>query len=328
MATVTKEATTPEWAVKRDGVLANNRKNMDRNAMTPLDQLPLREQAIMQGIWLAYNHTLEDPTRCYVHDRLVIVARRHMALKSPFPQTPVYVDFGAGNGRISKKVIEALSHVADLKSFLVEQSAPALESAWQYFNADTPWAIARIRSGGLVLRSLQKHHPSNQSLTFLQEDITQKTTIPSGSVDLLTCVNVFHHLDYIKLLAATAEINRVLRSGGRFVLVDTHRLPDKGFRKTMVYGAIKRAVNAERMIARAARQGKIYTETQRIGIRQFTQEDAYKAFEDAMTLKEFHDLMSRSALAPSLHTVEELRSPHFLRRLIYPVLNYATGVKK
>lgn len=304
--------TRPLWAIMRDASLANNGKNMDQFALVPPAQLSPRDRSIMRGIWIAYNHTLGDPTRAYILDAVTEPARDH-AFKT-FRLTPDaraeqgYADFGAGNGRITGEVLTKLSQVSRVHAYLVEQSGPALNEAQLHLE---PRAEGNDRL----------------KLTFLQEDVTE-TSIPSDSINIVTAVNVFHHLPYEALMEVTAEMDRVLKPGGRFIIVDTHRLPDSGLRRKIVFNRIRGAVNPDKMIKKGLDQGIAYSDEEIEGIRQFTGEDAFKAFDNAMTSKEFEDMLRRSKLAPSLEQVRELRSPHWLRRHVYPVLNFATGVKK
>lgn len=326
----------PQWAVRRDTLLAGNRKNMDSHALVHPFGMTIRDRSFMDGIWIAYNHTLMNPARAYVWEEVVTTASHHAFQKSRLTPNPraeqVYADLGAGNGRISEKVLDRITPYTRIHGYLVDQSAPALSSAWIHFSHDkgantllssepatTERPLSPLRGPGGALK-----------LTFLQEDVTG-TSIPDGSVDIATMVNVFHHLDYSHSLVALEEVNRMLKEGGRFIFVDTHRLPEPVGIGRVIRAVrewrIRKAVDADVMIKSDAKRGINRSLEVQEGMRKFSNEDAPRAFENAMTLPEFDDLLNRSALANSVEQIRILRSPGRILKYLYPSMIFATGVK-
>lgn len=298
-------AEAPRWAVNR--AIAHQPKYMDESSLIPLEQLPKNQQRRQEGVWLAYYFTLSDPRRDYVYGAAVDLVSDHAKdKKGPF----TLVDLGAGNGWNTHKSAQALQRVPNLNPsiILVEQSGTALVNAQEHFR----------RNG----------FPKNRtSVHFLQKDITD-TELPNQSADAVTIVNVWHHLpNWETLMASAKEIDRILKPGGLFVVVDTHPLPESGIRRKIIERSIRRVVNPQKFLQRAQGLGVKLDAEMVEGVENFCKHDALKAFSNALTKDQFEEILRKSALAPSLQKVSELLSPHPFFKLIYPPLNLAHGVK-
>ncbi len=302
MATdILKEA--PQWAVERESNF--HKKHMDEGALIPFELLSPYDQKRQKGRWRAYAYTLDDPKRAYVYGAAVSLVGQHASKYDSY----TLVDLGAGNGQNTVKTATMINTIAPhlvSRFYLVEQSGPALDEAKKLFN----------RNG------------FKSSTQFLQEDITG-TTLSSESMDAVTIVNVWHHLSsWEKLQASAMEIDRILKPGGLFVVVDTRPLPSTGFRRRIIEGKIRGAVSFENFLERAQREGLDLDEAEKAGMKDFCKHDAFKAFENALTKGQFEETLKKSALAPSLQEMGDLRSSHPFFRFVYPSLNIAWGIKK
>lgn len=87
-------------------------------------------------------------------------------------------------------------------------------------------ALPRARVWGLDLvaamlaRGKDRWRRHAGAITPIQGD-SERLPFASGSFDVVTCANSFHH--YPQQGRAVAEMRRVLRPGGRLMLVDGHR---------------------------------------------------------------------------------------------------------
>lgn len=316
MATVRtqeQEGTTPPWTIARTTTYKT--KLMDENPLVPFNQLLPGMQKRQKGRLLAYTYTLDDPKRSYVYGSAVNAVRKHVQGHTG-PYT--VVDLGAGNGRNTIKTATMLHNRTSPDPnhlHLIEQSGAALDEARQYFGRNgfaDPLSINTTRT----------------SIHFYQRDITN-TGLPSQSADAVTCVNVWHHLPtWEKLMASAEEINRLLKPRGLFVIVDTRPLPPLGFKRKKIEAGIKGALNPEQFVVRAKAEGLVVGEDEAAGIADFCREDAFKAFENALTREQFEETLRKSALSPSLVNTANLLSPNLLLRFIYPPMNLAWGIKK
>lgn len=293
----------PVWATTRANTY--RAKQMDESALVPFEHLSVDDQKRQKGRWIAYTFTLDDPKRAYVYGAAVDIVSKHAQGYESYS----LADLGAGNGKNTIKTATALRAINPRVSsaiYLVEQSGAALNEANKLFR----------RSG------------SDHSTKFLQEDITE-TTIPDRSMDAVTIVNVWHHLpSWEKLQASATEIDRILKPGGLFVVVDTRPLPPTGLKRKIIEGKIRGAVRYEDFLDRAAAEGMALDGATILGMKDFCEHDAFKAFENALTKEQFKETLRRSALAPSLKQVTDLRSSHPLLKHIYPPLNLAWGIKR
>lgn len=308
---ITAKPEAPAWARVR--AEAYVKKHMDESALVPFDQLSPDEQRRQQGRWLAYTYTLDDPKRTYVYDAAVMLVA-HYAAKQP--DSFYLADLGAGNGYNTIKTTRALSKRQGALNvvYLVEQAGAALDEARKHFGRN---GFAGAIEG-----------PAPTKLNFVQKDITD-TGLPENLFDAVTCVNVFHHLPtWEKLQDTASEIQRILKPGGLFVVIDTRPLPEKGFKRKIIEGKIRGAVKYERFLERAAKESKNLDEAMKMGIKDFCEHDAFKAFENALAKTEFEEVMRRSALAPSILMVSDLRTSHPFFKLVYPPLNIAWGIKQ
>lgn len=302
----------PLWSISR-AVTTYSAKHMDQDALVPFDQLSPAMQRRQKGRWLAYTYTLEDPKRAYVYQAAVNVVRLH----TQGINEVTVVDLGAGNGRntiktariLDQRVPTGLNHL-----YLIEQSGAALDEARKYFCQNGFPEIVSLRSKTYV--------------HFRQGDIAN-TDLPDQSADAITCVNVFHHAPtWEKLMGITDEIDRILKPGGVFVVVDTRPLPPQGFKRKMIENSIRRAVDPGKFEAKALAEGLNIGQDEKLGIRDFCLEDALKAFENALTKNQFEETLKKSALSESLQEVADLCSSHPILRVIYPPMNFAWGKKR
>lgn len=298
-------AEAPPWAVNR--AIVHQPKYMDESSLIPLEQLPKNQQRRQAGVWLAYYFTLSDPRRDYVYGAAVNLVYDHAKDRN---ESYTLVDLGAGNGWNTHKSVQTLQLIPNLKPniILVEQSGIALVNAQEHFR----------RNG----------FPKNRtSVHFLQKDITD-TELPSQSADAVTIVNVWHHLpNWETLMASAKEIDRILKPGGLFVVVDTRPLPETGLRRKIIESSIRRVVNPQKFLERAQKIGLELDDEMVRGIENFCRHDAFTAFNNALTRAQFEEILKNSALAPSLQRVSDLLSPHPFFKLIYPSLNLAAGIK-
>ena len=101
------------------------------------------------------------------------------------------LDFGCGNGYLSRTLAEMGAHVV-----AQDQSAEMLR-------------LARERSDD------ERH-----AIEFVQSSVTETSTVPDGSIDMV--VSNFVLQDVENLHAALTEARRVMRVGGRLIVVITH----------------------------------------------------------------------------------------------------------
>lgn len=309
---------TPNWAISRANV--HQPKHMDGSSLVPVEQLSPAEQSRMAGVWLAYYYTLRDPKRNYVYGAAVDLVKNH-ALNSTGSYS--ITDLGAGNGWNTFRTAQALHQIPSLTSHLtlVEQSGTALSNAYDYFERN-----------GFPVRFKESNSPAlsdfeGNTARFLQGDVL-KTNLPDQSQDAVTMVNVWHHLrDWSSLIASADEMDRILKPGGIFVVIDTRPLPESGLMKHIIGGSIRKVVNPEKFLDKALKEGVKLDEDMVKGIEDFCRDDALRAFDNALTRNQFQQVVRESALAPSLRKFVDLRSPHPFLRLIYPPLNMAYGIK-
>ncbi|WP_243678999.1 methyltransferase domain-containing protein [Vulcanisaeta distributa] len=77
----------------------------------------------------------------------------------------------------------------------------------------------------IAIEEVRRRFGGYSNVTILNEDATN-TSIPSGSVDLAFMSNVFHDIEDKE--AAAKEVNRILKPGGRLLIIE--------FRKDVVFG--------------------------------------------------------------------------------------------
>lgn len=318
MAKVSPE-TVPAWAILRAGPY--KAKLMDQNPLVPFGELAPDIQRRQHGRWLAYAWTLDNPRRTYIYNRVVETVEMHARERKSY----TLADLGAGNGRntiktammLHKRTSPGTNHL-----YLVEQSGAAIDAACRFFQENGFTALSTDGSQSLTYSTDDLR---STIINFRQEDITN-TTLPP--MDAVTIVNVWHHLPtWEKLMASAGEIDRILKPGGLFVIVDTRALPPSGLMRHIIEGKIRGALKLELFLARAQAEGIQVGENEIAGIRDFCEHDGFKAFENALTKSQFTETLQRSALAPSLQKITDLRSPHPFLRLIYPSLNFAWGIK-
>lgn len=307
-AVVSREA--PVWAIQR--AQSYEAKLMDQSSLIPFEDLSPYDQRRQKGRWLAYTFTLDDPKRTYVYQAAVSLVRQHSQAVNK--NSYHHADLGAGNGHNTIKTARALSErksYGPIVHYLVEQSGAALNEARKYFNLN-----------GF------ENELSQIKTKFIQRDIAD-TDLPDRSMDAVTIVNVWHHLPtWEKLMASAGEIDRILRPGGLFVVIDTRPLPPTGFKRKIIERKIRGAVRFEKFLERAKREGLQVGDAEAEGMKDFCEYDAFKAFENALTEDQFQETIRKSALAPSLQRMGDLRSPHPFLKLVYPPLNIATGIKR
>lgn len=114
------------------------------------------------------------------------------------PGTAVHLDIGCGTGRFLHSVVDSFPR---LRSVGVDLSLPYLAEA------------AR----------LLRPHPA---VTLLR-GLAEKLPIADGSIDVLTCVYLLHEVPADVRGDIACEIGRVLRPGGRVVIVDSLQYGDR-----------------------------------------------------------------------------------------------------
>lgn len=121
--------------------------------------------------------------------RALIGRIRQLAVKTPLKM----LDVGCGTGKFAAKVRAALPNVdvcgMDLVSEMLRKGAPR-------------WRI-------------------HQAHVFPVRGDSERLPFGSGTFDIVTCANSFHH--YPHQDRAVAEMRRVLRPGGRLMIIDGYR---------------------------------------------------------------------------------------------------------
>jgi ubiquinone/menaquinone biosynthesis C-methylase UbiE len=115
-------------------------------------------------------------------------------IRSRFGDRPIRVlDVGCGTGQFGERILQALPNA-------------------QVFGVDL---VAEMLRGGAQRWA---SHPN--TLCPVQGD-SEHLPFASGTFDVVTCANSFHH--YPDQPRAVAEMHRVLRPGGRLMLIDGYR---------------------------------------------------------------------------------------------------------
>ncbi|WP_152050477.1 class I SAM-dependent methyltransferase [Tautonia marina] len=111
-----------------------------------------------------------------------------------FGDRPIRVlDAGCGTGQFGEKILEALPNA-------------------QVFGMDL---VAEMLQGGA------RRWASHQDALMPVQGDSEHLPFASGSFDVVTCANSFHH--YPDQQRAVTEMHRVLKPGGRLMLVDGYR---------------------------------------------------------------------------------------------------------
>jgi ubiquinone/menaquinone biosynthesis C-methylase UbiE len=80
------------------------------------------------------------------------------------------------------------------------------------------WGVDLVR--GMLDKGLARWRQHASNVTPIQGD-SERLPFASGAFDVVTCANSFHH--YPHQDRAVAEMHRVLRPGGRLLLIDGYR---------------------------------------------------------------------------------------------------------
>lgn len=300
---------------------------MDRYPLTPAKDVPLNQMRILRAEWMVYSLMMADKTRKYIPDAIedtlsrFITKREHLA-----PENKLRLaDFGSGNGMMTQHAIEVLAKSnLDSEILLIDRSAPALSSAWEMFRDQGFTMDGYSKEGAYPSLSRKTRTGHQQSLIFHHEDVT-KTSLPDDSLDLVTTINVPHHLISNEVVAAGSEMHRVLTKDGLAVMVDTAPLSVNPFPKLTGF-IIDRVVTVGKAEKRAKASGLAVTGEFRKGAELFV-DDAKRAFEQALTLPQLTELLRESQLGSTLITSRYLRSPKLYIRPFFPALNFVTASK-
>lgn len=303
---------------------------MDRYPLVPAKELPLDQMGILRAEWMVYSLMMADQTRKYIPNAIEDTLSRFITKREQLaPEKRLRLgDFGSGNGMMTQHAIEVLAKSnLDSEILLIDRSAPALSSAWEIFQGQ-----------GFAMGSYFKHFTDDaypplsrktqtghkQTLIFHHEDVT-KTSLPDDSLDVVTTINVPHHLISSEVVTAGSEMHRVLTKNGLAVVVDTAPLSVNPFPKLTGF-IIDRVVTVDKAEKRAKASGLAVTGEFRKGAKLFV-DDARRAFEQALTLSQLTELLKESLLGSTLITSRYLRSPKLYIRPFFPALNFVTASK-
>lgn len=337
MATLASIETRSGWREERDLLITQHRlndlpvgvqigggKHMDRNPLVPLDQMPADEVDFLAGLWTAYDKMISAGPRRYIQERVNTEVIGFVLTRRERPVT--IASFGAGNGRVDGELMGLLRKRWISADFtLVDQSAVALDLARQRFQRagfDSYPHLSFVTSDTLVADRPQSF------VRLLHEDAGQ-TSISTGSQTVAASVNVFHHLTSGEVIGVANAMHGSLKDGGKFVIVDTHPLPE-GLRRPAIEFIIRTATNPKRVAASIERQTRQPLGEQfRKGVNAFCLHDTPQAFVQALTLRQLCELLGDSNLSNQIARAELLKST-FLKGLARPVnpdLNIVTGIK-
>lgn len=122
------------------------------------------------------------------------------------------------------------------------------------------WGLDSCRE--MIERGRQASEDAACRINWIQGD-SEKLPFTNGRFDIVTCANSFHH--YPDQLAAVAEMHRVLRPGGRLLVLDGYRDRLWGrFIYDVCVGAVEGAVHH----ASARRFRELFTQAGFVGVRQ------------------------------------------------------------
>jgi SAM-dependent methyltransferase len=74
--------------------------------------------------------------------------------------------------------------------------------------------------GKMIRAGLKQRRPSDQRIRFIQAD-SESLPLLDNTFDVVCCSNSFHH--YPNQSSAVREMHRVLRPGGRLIIIDGYR---------------------------------------------------------------------------------------------------------
>lgn len=215
------------------GVQVTGGKHMDRNALVPFDEISVDEVRFQRGVWLAYDFMISKRPRRFIQER---INKEVMGFAQTVRTAPLQVtSLGAGSGRVDRELIQLLRRAGLSSHFtLVDQSAVALNEATQHLQK-----TGFKGRPGLNAYELSASNPRTNA-EFLQSD-AKNTPLPDNSQDVVTSINVTHHLTTPEVVKLADEIARIAKDGGKFTLVDTHPLPLRGLRRKAIDLIIKLA---------------------------------------------------------------------------------------
>ena len=122
------------------------------------------------------------------------------------------------------------------------------------------WAVDL--SGGMIKEGAARMREANSSIRLVQAD-SEALPLASDSFDVVTCANSFHH--YPNQTHAVAEMHRVLRPGGRLMIIDGYR--DRLWGR-FIYDVCVVAVEGQVHHASARRFRELFLEAGFVGVRQ------------------------------------------------------------
>jgi ubiquinone/menaquinone biosynthesis C-methylase UbiE len=143
-----------------------------------------------------FNRWSESYDRCILQWLLFGPSHRAMIrrIRERFADRPIrLLDIGCGTGLFAARVREALPGARVVGVDLVE---------------------------GMLARGRDRWRKLSETATAVQGD-SERLPFAPGSFDVVTCANSFHHYPHQDL--AVREMRRVLRPGGRLILVDGYR---------------------------------------------------------------------------------------------------------
>lgn len=319
--------TTPQgdWRERRDALIPEHGgKHMDKLTLGP------DERAVYRAIWQAYNLMIKEPKKRYIGDRIAedFSATLDLKERTNSDESLIAIDLGCGNGGMTRPLITSAYERAFPSVFvLVDRSPAALETAYEEFQKFDGFEPSEERMMGQEIASLRRkgQSGSEQTLHLVQADITDLRLPPGLSADVLTSINVLHHLRSDQIAAVLNKVDEVLRSGGNYIIEDTAQLPENLVGKHIIPFIIRKAVSLPTMEKLAREQGIDFDDILRKGAELFIH-DAQRAFAQALSLPQLVELIQDSELGKkSDFSAETLKSPHPFFKHVFPPLNYITG---
>ncbi len=280
------------------------------------------EAAIAGGEWLAYNLMLDEPSKGYIQRQIRADFASILEEQSGQGNPVVIADFGAGTGGFTRNFMEVAANLGVPSEFyLVDRNPFALKTGWENF------------SGQKLDYSSNQHLPTierkehQQKIHFIQGDVTKQVDgFPNGEVDIITSINVPHHLTSEEVIGLCDQIYNSLKPGGRFIIEDTEKLPNNPM-KPMLEMIIRKKTSLKALIALAIEQGIEITAERRLGFQRFS-EDAPQAFRQSMKLEELVELIKESKLGQTEFIPGRIVAPTSPHKHIYPKMNYVLGRKQ
>lgn len=330
------------WREARDKVISRNRaslpseyktaggKFMDAFAGKRLRYVPLDVRDITEAGFRAYEMMIHNPDRQYIGR--TVTSNNIRFLDRAFRRNGIAVlaEFGCGNGAMTELTFKEAEKANIPANFIfIDRNPVALATTRDRFTSNKLEFkdIKRRRNSPKDETQFDTLPPLVKAegawiLRFKQADVSN-TGLEKDSADVVSCINVLHHLPCQDVTQAGNEIERVTKDG--FVILDTGKLSDS-FLDRIRLKKIKEVLSLKALVKQTLNAGRYLPHKYQEGYANFGQ-DGIRAFEQAMTPNQLEELLKESTLASYFDHVSKLKSSNLIDKIRFPYLNLVVGSK-